>query len=83
MVKQDKAESAHLVATSKDKRKNNKRMKDKEVVNTTLQKKHKEQSDDKCFFCGAVGHEKMQCNNFHAWCAKKDMLLNFILFFLF
>ena len=48
-IKQDKAESAHLTATSKDKKKNNKRKKDKEVVDTTPQKKYKEQSEDKCF----------------------------------
>ena len=34
IIKQDKVESAHLAATSKDKKKNNKRKKDKEVTNT-------------------------------------------------
>ena len=77
-VKQDKAESAHLAATFKDKRKNKKRKKDKEVVDTTPQKKHKEQYDDNCFFSGAAGHKKKQCTNFHAWCAKKGMLLNLV-----
>ena len=38
-IKQDKAESAQLATTSKDKRKNNKRKKDKEAENTTPQKK--------------------------------------------
>ena len=65
-VKQDKAESAHLVAITYDKRKNNKRKKDKEAADMKLQKKRKEKSDDKCFFCGAVGHKKKQCTNFHA-----------------
>ena len=59
-VKQDKVESAHLVATSNDKRKNNKRKKDKEAMGMTLQKRHKEQYDDQGLFCGAAGHKKKQ-----------------------
>ena len=77
-IKQDKAESAQLVATSKDKKKNNKRKKDKETKDMKPQKKHKEQYDDKCFFCGAAEHKKKQCTNFHAWRAKKVMLLNLV-----
>ena len=79
-IKQYKVESAHVAATSKDKKNNNKRKKDKEAVNTTPQKKHKEHSDDKCFFCVVVGHKKKQYTNFHAWCAKKGMLLNLVFF---
>ena len=76
-IKQDKTENAHLATTSKDKRKNNKRKKDKEVADTTPQKKQKEHIDDKCFFCGVTGHKKKkQCTNYHACCAKKGMLLN-------
>ena len=77
-IKQDKVESAHLVATSKDKKNNNKRKKVKEATDTTPQKKHKEQSDDKCFFYGATGYKKKQCTNYHAWRAKKGMLFNLV-----
>lgn len=31
-----------------------------------------------CFFCGAVGHKKKHCQNYHAWRVKKDMFLNLI-----
>ena len=78
MIKQDKAESAHLCATFKDKRKNNKRKKDKDFAKMKPQKKEKEQSDDKYFFCGVIEHKKKQCTNFHAWRVKKSMLLNLI-----
>ena len=76
-LKQEKIESAHLTGTSKDKGK--KRKKDKEVVEVPYQKKqHKEKRIDGCFFCGAVGHKKKQCTNYHAWCAKKGTLLNLV-----
>ena len=42
-------------------------------------KKQKEQFDE-YFFCGAAGHKKKQCTNYHAWCVKKGMLLNLICF---
>ena len=71
-IKRDRTESAHLIATSKDKKK------DKEVLDMTLQKKHKEQSNDKYFFYGAAGHKKKQCTNFHAWRAKKGTLFNLV-----
>ena len=60
-----------------EKMKNNKRKKDKEAADMTPQKKHKEQSDHKCFFYSAVGHKKKQFTNFHPWRAKKGMFLNF------
>ena len=81
MLKQDTTESAHLASTSKDKKKNNKRKKGKEVVVTTPQKKqHKEQTKDGYFFCGAVGHKKKQCTNYHTWHAKKGTPLNLVYF---
>ena len=49
-----------------------------EATDTTPQKKHKEQYDDKFFFCGTAGHKKKHCTNYHAWRAKKGMLLNLI-----
>ena len=80
-LKQDKTESAHLATTSKDKRKNKKRKNDKEAVASAPQKKQcREQTQDGCFFCGAIGHKKKQCTNYHAWRAKKDMLLNLVSF---
>ena len=66
-----------MTGTSKDKWK--KRKKDKEVVEVPYQKKqHKEKMVDGCFFCGAVGHKKKQCTNYHAWRAKKGTLLNLV-----
>ena len=67
-----------MAAISKNKKKKNKRKKDKKAVDTTPQKKHKEQSKDKCFFCGVIGHKKKQFTNYHVWRAKKDMLLNLV-----
>ena len=58
--------------------KNNKRKKDKEAAYMTLQKKQKEHTDDKCFFCGNVGHKKKQYTNYHSWRTKKDILLNLV-----
>ena len=76
-MKQEKIESAHLTDTSKDKGK--KRKKDKEDAEVPYQKKqHKEKRVDGCFFCGAVGHKKKQCTNYHAWRAKKGTLLNIV-----
>ena len=76
-LKQEKIESVHLTGTSKDKGK--KRNKDKEVAEVLYQnKQHKEKRVNGCFFCGAVGHKKKQCTNYHAWHAKKDTLLNLV-----
>ena len=76
-LKQENIESAHLTSTSKDK--GNKRKKDKEAVEVPYQKKqHKEKSVDGCFFCGAMGHKKKQCTNYHTWRAKKCTLLNLV-----
>ena len=78
-LKQEKIESVHLAGTSKDKGK--KRKKDKEVAKVPYQKKqHKEKKVDGCFFCGAEGHKKKQCTDYHAWCAKKGTLLNLVCF---
>ena len=78
-LKQDKTESAHLVSTSKDKRKNKKIKADKEAVVIVPQKKQqKVQTKDGCFFCGAEGHQKKQYTNYHTWHAKKGMLLNLV-----
>ena len=56
-LKQEKIESAHLIGTSKD----------KEAVEVPYQKKqHKVKRVNGCFFCGAVGHKKKQCTNYHA-----------------
>ena len=76
-LKQEKIESSHLTSTPKDK--GNKRKKDKETTEVPYQKKqHKEKMVDGCFFCGAVGHKKKQCTNYHAWRAKKGTLLNLV-----
>ena len=76
-LKQEKIESAHLSGTSKDKGK--KRKKDKEAVEVPYQmKQHKEKKVGGCFFCGAAGHKKKQCTNYHAWRANKGTLLDLI-----
>ena len=76
-LKQEKIESTHLTSTSKDKGK--KRKKDKKAAEVPYQKKqHKEKRVDGCFFCGAMGHKKKQCTNYHAWRAKKCTLLNLV-----
>ena len=78
-LKQDRTKSAHLATTSKDKRKNKTRKNDKEVVIQASQKKqHKEHTQDGFFFCGAAGHKKKQCTNYHAQHAKKGILLNLV-----
>ena len=81
-LQQDKTESAHLASTSKSRDKRKKRKKDKEAANTAPQKKHQKQPDNPeetgCFFCRAEGHVKKHCANYHAWRAKKGMLLNLV-----
>ncbi|XP_038989234.1 uncharacterized protein LOC120112994 [Phoenix dactylifera] len=76
-LKQDKVESAHLASTSKDKNKGQKRKKGKEAADTASQKKQQKKSDQpagtSCFFCGAEGHQKKHCTNYHAWRAKKGL----------
>ena len=79
-LKQDQTESAYLASTSKGKGK--KRKKEKEAAHKVPQKKHKKAMDKQegngCFFCGAEGHRKKQCTNYHAWRDKKGMLLNLV-----
>ncbi|KAB5520226.1 hypothetical protein DKX38_024545 [Salix brachista] len=76
-LKQDRTESAHLATAFKDKGRNRKNVKD--AAGTVPQKKQLTKSHDSvgssCFFCGAEGHKKKQCTNYHAWRAKKGMLL--------
>ncbi|XP_024028413.1 uncharacterized protein LOC112093693 [Morus notabilis] len=71
-LKQDKAESAHLASTSKDKAKGKKRK--KEAAYTTPQKKQQkkpvEPEGTGCYFCGVEGHMKKHYTNYHAWRAK-------------
>ena len=81
---QDKAESAYLASTfkHKDKDKGKKRKKDKEAAYTASQKKQQKKpnqpKDISCFFCGAEGHKKKHCTNYHTKRAKKGMLLNLV-----
>jgi transposase InsO family protein len=76
-LKQDRTESAHLATAFKDKGRKRKNFKD--AAGTVPQKKQLTKSHDSvgssCFFCGAEGHKKKQCTNYHAWRAKKGMLL--------
>ncbi|XP_022862502.1 uncharacterized protein LOC111382696 [Olea europaea var. sylvestris] len=72
-LKHEKTESAHLATTSKDKS-NKKRKVNKEATGTAPQKKqHKEPTEGGCFFCGAAGHKKKNCTNYHAWRVKKGL----------
>ena len=68
--KQEKAESAHLASTSKEKGKGKKKNKDKGAANTVPLKKQQKKTTDLdgkgCFFCGAEGHQKKHCTNYHA-----------------
>ncbi|KAF7821196.1 Retrovirus-related Pol polyprotein from transposon TNT 1-94 [Senna tora] len=41
-------------------------------------KQHKEPTQDGCFFCGAEGHKKKHCTNYHAWRAKKGPFAKFL-----
>ena len=78
-MKRDKTESAHLAMASKDKR--NKRKKTMKVVVPEPQKKQKkDENSNGCYFCGSKGHVKKHCTNYHAWHAKKGMLLSLVCF---
>ena len=51
----------------------------KDVAVRTLQKKqHKEQDQDYCFLCGTKVFREKQYSNYHARCARKGTLLNFV-----
>ena len=79
-LKQDRKESAHLATAFKDKGRKRKNV--KEAAGTVPQKKQLMKSHyfvgTNCFFCGAEGHKKKQCTNYHAWRAKKGMLLSLV-----
>ena len=55
---------------------------DKEATDIAPYKKQQKKLVDPegagCFFCGAEGHKKKQCTNYHVWYAKKYMLLNLV-----
>ena len=78
-MRHDRTEGAHLASTSRD-RKFQKRKLDKDAAVQAPQKKHQKDSKPKgtCFFCGAAGHMKNKCTNYHAWRAKKGMLFNYV-----
>ena len=64
-LKHEKAESAHLATTFKDKN-DKKRKKDKDAADVAPQKKQqKEQTEDGCYFCRAANHRKKHCANYH------------------
>lgn len=58
--------------------------KDKEVVDTTPQKKQEKKPSDPegtCYsFYGVVGQNKNYCSNYDVWHAKRSMLLNLVSF---
>ena len=76
-LKHDKTESAHLAMASKDKR--NKRKKTtKSAVLKPQKKQKKDENTNGCYFCGSESHVKKHCTNYHAWRAKKGMLLSLV-----
>ena len=76
-MKRDKMESAHLAMASKKKR--NKRKKTTKAAVQEPQKKHKKDEIlNGCYFCGSEGHVKKHYTNYHAWRAKKGMLLSLV-----
>nr|XP_027090449.1 uncharacterized protein LOC113711484 [Coffea arabica] len=82
-LKQEQTESAHLVSTTNNKSKGLKRKKEKGAADTVSEKKQQKKSNDQgknsCFFCGAEGHQKKHCTNYHAWRAKKLLYVDDIL----
>ena len=79
-MKLEKIKSARLAFTSKSKRK---RPQKKEVADKDFQKKQQKDKSTNvenkgCFFCGNPNHRLKQCNNYHAWLAKKGMLLKLV-----
>ena len=63
-LKQEKAESAHLESTSKDK--NKKRNKDKEVASGLTQEKTHKAQDRGCYYCKTSRHMKKDCTKYHS-----------------
>lgn len=81
-LKKDKAKSAHLTSTFKDKGK--KRKQDKQAVNTIHSKKQQKKPIELkgkcCFFRGVEGHQKKHHTNYYALRVKKSVLLALICF---
>ncbi|CAO2830741.1 unnamed protein product [Amaranthus hypochondriacus] len=74
-LKLEKTESIHLAFTSKSKRKTpqKKEATDKDSQKKQQKDKSTEVKNKGCFFCGNPNHRKNQCNNYHAWRAKKGL----------
>ena len=62
---------------SKDKRNKTKKTMEAAVLEPQKQQKKNENSNG-CYFCGFEGHVKKHCTNYHAWHAKKGMLLSLV-----
>ena len=73
-LKHDRIESANLVSTSKTK---GIKRKANEATKGPDQKKPI-QNKDMCFFCKKTRHQKKICTKYHAWCAKKGILLTLV-----
>ncbi|XP_078148627.1 uncharacterized protein LOC144544084 [Carex rostrata] len=81
-LKQHKTESANVATISKFKASAKRKRLDqsndnKDAAITTNKKQDKGNkvatSENACYFCGAVGHKKIHCQNYHAWRAKKGL----------
>ena len=48
------------------------------MVPEPQKKQKKDEKSNGCYFCGSEGHVKKHCTNYHAWCAKKGMLLSLV-----
>ncbi|XP_078153481.1 uncharacterized protein LOC144548641 [Carex rostrata] len=81
-LKQVKTESAHVATTSKSKasvkrKRSDQTKNNKDVAVTTNKKQDKGKkvatSENACYLCGAVGHKKIHCHNYHTWRVKKGL----------